>query len=127
MLSKKGALFSVQFGGCVQTTQSFSSSMSEDTEGCGGNGRVTCGVKRRQRHTFASVNNSLQGPQKSQGSHKKYLITHPKGLGPLPAGLIFSGLCLLQGFPQNPCEHIVFIKSPTQGSGPLLQGLVTHT
>lgn len=68
MLSNKGALFRAQFGGCVQTARSSSSSMSEDTEGCGGVGRVTCGVKRRWEGTFASVDNPLQGPQKSQES-----------------------------------------------------------
>lgn len=79
----------------MQTARSSSSSMSEDTEGCGGDGRVTCGVKRRWGGTFASVDNPLQGPQKSQepqGSHKKYLITHPKGSELKHPPLFFSSL-----------------------------------
>lgn len=88
MLSNKGALLSVQFGGCVQTAQSFSSSMSEDTGGCGGDGRVTCRVQRRQRNTLVSFNNSLQGPQKSQESPRfSQKVPHntPQGPGGSPS------------------------------------------
>lgn len=80
----------------MQTARSSSSSMSEDTEGCGGDGRVTCGVKRRWGGAhlllLTTLYRDLRNHKSPQGSHKKYLITHPKGPELKHPPLFFSSL-----------------------------------